>query len=143
MSISNSAKDLNIISLIKSEDESGFAQLIKTYASSVYGMIFRMVNDQRIADELLQLTVKSICVDIKNDCLKNSSLFTCMMQTARRLVQKNMQSAVSSLKPMHFNSILDLVFNKGKGLAETAQLMNISTAEAAVLLRTELKQQQN
>ncbi|MES2447201.1 MAG: hypothetical protein V4546_08465 [Bacteroidota bacterium] len=137
-------KDHHIIKLIKDNHQSGCKELIASYGAAIYGIIFRIVNDEALANELLKNTIYKLCNDIKCNKLNMLCVFTHLMQIARNLAKAHQQKlATKPLKPIHLNTILDLIVNKGLSLIETAKIMNLSLAEVSSGLRVELKRKQN
>jgi hypothetical protein len=137
-------KDHHIIELIKNNHQSGCKELIANYGSAIYGIIFRIVNDEELANQLLKDSIYKLCNDVKCNKLNMLCLFTHLMQIARSLAKAQQQNLQTKpLKPIHLNTILDLIVNKGLSLIETAKIMNLSLAEVSSGLRVELKRKQN
>ena len=137
-------KDHHIIKLIKSNHHSGCKELLASYGSAIYGIIFRIVNDEALANELLKDSIYKLCNDVKCNKLNMLCLFTHLMQIARNLAKSHqLKLATKSLKPIHLNTILDLIVNRGLSLMETAKIMNLSLADVSSGLRLELKHKQN
>lgn len=134
-------KDHHIIELIKNNHQSGCKELMANYGSAIYGIIFRIVNDEVVANQLLKDAIYKFCNDVKCNKINKLCLFTCLMQIARNLAKAQQQNL--PLKPIHLNTVLDLIVNKGLSLIETAKIMNLSLAEVSAGLRVELKRKQN
>ena len=135
-------KDYHIIKLIRANNKAGCKQLIENYGPSIYGIIYRIVKDEEIADQILKETVCEFSTQIKNNNVNILFLFTQLMQIARGFASAY-KPKTATLKPIHLNNILDLIFNKGLSVLATAKVMNLTLAEVALGLRSQLKQLNN
>jgi RNA polymerase sigma-70 factor (ECF subfamily) len=92
----NAYADMNfLISSLKEKDEKAYAYLYDNYSAALYGIIFKVVNDEDDASDVLQEAFISIWKGIATyDSTKGGSLFTWMLNVARnkaidRYRQKN------------------------------------------------------
>jgi RNA polymerase sigma factor (sigma-70 family) len=85
----------NLISALKEQDEKAFAYLYDNYSAALYGIIFKVVNNEDDANDVLQDVFVNIWKSIESyNVEKGGSLFTWMLNIARnkaidRYRQKN------------------------------------------------------
>ncbi len=73
-----------LISSLKAKDEKAFAYLYDHYSTALYGIIFKVVNDDDDAADVLQEAFISIWKSIETyDSAKGGSLFTWMLNISR------------------------------------------------------------
>ncbi len=73
-----------LISSLKAKDEKAYAYLYDNYSAALYGIIFKVVNDEEDAADVLQEAFISIWKGIESyDSAKGGSLFTWMLNVAR------------------------------------------------------------
>lgn len=104
-----------LVTLLLSRDEKGFNYLYDNYSPALYGVIFRIVNYEEEANEVLQDTFVKIWNSITSFDQNKGTLYTWMLNIARN-------SAIDRLKSKSFQndlqnqSIPDFV-NDGIGLS--------------------------
>lgn len=84
-----------LVTSLKKKDEKAYAYLYDNYSAALYGIIYKIVNDEEDASDVLQDTFVSIWKSIESyDMNKGGTLFTWMLNIARnkaidRYRQKN------------------------------------------------------
>jgi len=148
-----------IVSLIKSRDESGLAHLYDHYSSALNGIITRIVGSEKVAEEVLQQTFLKIWEKIDQFDPNKASLFTWMVRIARntaidkrRLKSFQNHNQVESLDVKHntasvtmqvhsdidANNLLGKLEEKQKEVIEIVYLEGYSHSEAAKRLNIPL-----
>jgi len=76
-------EDLNIITQLQNRNESGLSNLYDKYAAALNGIIYRIIKDQSIAEEILSNTMLKAWNKIDTYDVDKSSLFTWLATIAR------------------------------------------------------------
>lgn len=77
-----------LVRLFKNRDRAGFEYLYSKYSDALYGYIIRVVNDRRVAEDLLQESFVKIWQDCAQFNLVESNLFSCMLRVTTRLLME-------------------------------------------------------
>lgn len=131
--------------LIRNGEKKGYEILYKKYAAALYGLIFRLVKDEALAEELLQETFLRIVKNMNSDDENKLSFFTRASQTAREICRDALKNKISAngtagpSDPDDCPEVLKLIFWNGHSAEETARIMNISVDEVKVCLREAFK----
>ena len=80
------------ISILKTHDQSSYGLLYDAYSGALYGMILRMVKDERAATELLQDTFLKIWINRDRYDPDKGRLFTWMNRIAKNLTLNHLES---------------------------------------------------
>ncbi len=80
------------ISILKTHDQSSYGLLYDAYSGALYGMILRMVKDERAATELLQDTFLKIWINRDKYDPEKARLFTWMNRIAKNLTLNYLDS---------------------------------------------------
>lgn len=81
-----------LIYLLKNRDQSAFAYLYDNYSGALFGVIFKMLDDRELAEDILQETFIKIWNNFSNyDSLKGR-LFTWMLNITRNLTIDTIRS---------------------------------------------------
>lgn len=75
--------DIDIVTLVKSGDKQAFAVLYRMYSPALYGVILKIVNDEAIAQDILQDTFLKIWEKIHTYDSSKGTIFTWMLNLAR------------------------------------------------------------
>lgn len=130
-----------LVDLIKKKQKSGYNIFYKQYAPVLYGTIVNIVQDRCLAEKLLKETVVNIWrkIDEFND--EKCTFFTWMLNVARELCFKTVESSLPSvpLKGHTSEMAADLVLLYGLSYEETARQMSLSTEQIKVMVRKGLK----
>ena len=86
-----------IVSLLKSRDESGFNYLYDNYSAALYGVIIKVINYQEETNEVLQDVFVKIWNSIQSFDENKGSLYTWMLNIARN-------SAIDRIKSKAFRN---------------------------------------
>ncbi|MEQ9423594.1 MAG: sigma-70 family RNA polymerase sigma factor [Cyclobacteriaceae bacterium] len=74
-----------LIELLKNGDEKGFEYLYESYSAALYGIVFRIVKTEEVANEVLQDAFLKIYNNINSYDSKKGKLFTWMLNLTRNL----------------------------------------------------------
>jgi len=130
--------NVEIVQLIKQKKPEGFRLLYDKYARSLYGIIFRMVNDSVATENILSETFVLATKEIEDYRPERCGLFIWMLQISRSLSQAFIaQSRVE--KNQEHSTIFDMVFNRGFSVQAVSDLLLKQKSDCALLFRKELK----
>lgn len=109
--MATAAHETKIIDFLKSGDQRGIPLLYKHYSNAIYGIIIRMVNNEEVAQEVMQdVFVKAWKYADKYDA-KKGKLYTWLAQIARNSSLTTIKSGnfqrdakTDSLDPVVYNS---------------------------------------
>jgi len=74
-----------LIALLKGGDESAFAYLYDNYSAALYGIIYRIINNNQVAEDVLQEAFVKIWNNFSSYNASKGRLFTWMVNIARNL----------------------------------------------------------
>lgn len=74
-----------LIALLKGGDESAFAYLYDNYSAALYGIIYRIINNNHLAEDVLQEAFVRIWNNFSSYDASKGRLFTWMVNIARNL----------------------------------------------------------
>ena len=74
-----------LIALLKGGDESAFAYLYANYSAALYGIIYRIINNNQLAEDILQEAFVKIWNNFSSYDASKGRLFTWMVNIARNL----------------------------------------------------------
>lgn len=74
-----------LIALLKGGDESAFAYLYDNYSAALYGIIYRIINNNQLAEDVLQEAFVKIWNNFSSYDASKGRLFTWMVNIARNL----------------------------------------------------------
>ncbi|MDP9077999.1 MAG: sigma-70 family RNA polymerase sigma factor [Bacteroidota bacterium] len=145
-----------LVELLLRRDPKGCEHLCKTYSAKIYGYIIRIVNNPKIADQLLEKTFKAICKNIHQ--FKNSQVtfLTWALQFARSesinyLSSTNLKTgtarnsytdAVNDTTAVNEIAIFNMI-HKGYKVYEVAEILRIPVDEVKINIRKAMKQKTN
>lgn len=109
--MATAAHEIKIIDLLQSGDKKGIPLLYKHYSNAIYGIVIRMVNNEEVAQEVMQdVFVKAWKYADKYDP-KKGKLYTWLAQIARNSSLTTIKSGnfqrdakTDSLDPVVYNS---------------------------------------
>lgn len=78
-------EESELVRLLKNRNEKGFEYLYSNYSAALYGVVSRVVKDERIADEVLQDAFVKIYQKIDAFDATKGKLFTWMLNLTRNL----------------------------------------------------------
>lgn len=83
MSSQNHIPEEALLALLKSKSQEGFELLYRNYGKALYGIIFKIVDDQTLAEDTLQNTFIKIWQNIERYDPEKGRLFTWILNIAR------------------------------------------------------------
>lgn len=92
MSTSKTYNEEELIYLLQNEDQSAFSYLYDNYAAALNGTIYRMVEDNQLAEDILQESFIKIWNNFKQYDSSKGRLFTWMVNITRNLTIDTLRS---------------------------------------------------
>ncbi len=164
--IRDRATELVLIEQIQQGNVEAFSKLYDSYSSVLHGVILKITNDKKAAEEILQKACLQVWTEIISFDPSKGSLLMWMLSLTRSMaftaVSKKAKedeiqaadnsvntinpettplktSAVIESPPLEQNSILELLYFKGFSLTRAANELDTSVAELKTRLRMEFK----
>jgi RNA polymerase sigma-70 factor, ECF subfamily len=81
-----------LIALLKSNDQSAFGYLYDNYSAALYGIIYRIIDNNQLAEDILQEAFVKIWNNFSSYDSSKGKLFTWMLNIARNLSIDTMRS---------------------------------------------------
>jgi len=81
-----------LVSLLQRQDQKGFAYLYDNYSPAIYGVIYKMVEDKELAEDILQEAFIKFWNNFTNYDPAKGRLFTWMLNIARNLTIDTLRS---------------------------------------------------
>jgi RNA polymerase sigma-70 factor, ECF subfamily len=75
----------DLVSLLKNKDLRGFSILYDNYSAAIYGIVFKIVPSEEVANDVLKDTFLKIWNEIQNYDKSKGSLFTWLLKVGRSL----------------------------------------------------------
>lgn len=85
MNIVKEYTEEDLVKALQAKDEHAFSYLYDNYSAAIYGVIFKMVEDKELAEDLLQETFVKIWNNFSNYNSSKGRLFTWMLNLCRNL----------------------------------------------------------
>ncbi|MEO8712423.1 MAG: sigma factor [Parafilimonas sp.] len=133
------------VTAVKTGNQQLLGKLYDKYSPALYGVIFRITGNQKLAEETLTRTFIKAWREATKLYERDTSLFMWLINTAR-------QSAFDAVKSTYVSSAdgenkkfsenvsaFDLVFYKGLSYAEAAAALKISVEEVIINFRMKIK----
>ena len=130
---------LELIQLIKSNKREGLSVLYDRYAGALYGMILRIANSEKQAEEILQTSLIKIVHTIDHYEAKQCTFFIWMNRIARQealVACEGRQQALAALNmkasqdiSVEQKKVLDCIHLYGYTTDEVASHLNVSCAD--------------
>ncbi len=139
MAPAQNINDRTIVTLIRKGDHSACKVVYDKYAPLLYGIIYRIVKDQAVAENLLERTITKIWKEQVSYDPEKLSLCTWMMNIARNLAIDTTQGSWDTANKPASHNLLELVFTDGMHIDQAAACKKISVTEALKKFREELK----
>lgn len=127
-----------LISGVQSGDRAKFEDLYDNYAPLLLGVISRVVEDERIAAEVLKDTFIKIRKDMIDGHCSADNLCTWMLSTARNLSQKAVGDRKLNNQTSENANVLELVLQKGYTVAQASEQLGVTEKEICKALHAEL-----
>ena len=88
----NKIEEAELVSLLQRQDQKGFAYLYDNYSPAIYGVIYKMVADKELAEDILQEAFIKFWNNFTNYDPAKGRLFTWMLNIARNLTIDTLRS---------------------------------------------------
>jgi DNA-directed RNA polymerase specialized sigma24 family protein len=142
--LSNSigADDLQLAIAIKQGNQQSLGLLYDKYAPALSGIIIRIINNEKQAEKILNLTFVKIWNEVAafNSC--SSSLFSWLINLARQTAFEELKSEQEQnpqennlVYEAHQKSAFDLVYYKGLTYNEVATVLQVPVAEVKASIK--------
>jgi DNA-directed RNA polymerase specialized sigma24 family protein len=143
-----SEDDLRLAVAIKQGNQQSLAVLYDKYAPALAGIINRIINKEKQAEDILTSTFLQVWKQIATFNPSNSSLFSWLIKIARQTAlekvkmeqKKNSPSnnPVDKAHQQHLNqpSAFELVYYRGLTYGEAATVLKITVPELVTTIRT-------
>lgn len=128
-----------LVALLKNGDESSFAYLYDHYSGALYGIIFRMINNQQLAEDVLQEAFVKIWNNFSSYDASKGRLFTWMLNITRNLSIDTMRGR-SYKKQSKIQSAENIVDHPGSNINENDKFDALGIREQVTLLKKNQKQ---
>ena len=129
--------ELELVDLLKKNDVDAFSFLYDKYSGSIYGTIYRMVDDTKLVKGIFIKVFIKIWDDIKYFDENKSTLFTWMNFITRNTAKKVLQGKVSLNKmDLSQTNIIDLTYKYTN--QEIADYLNVPLPTVTTLIQDAL-----
>ncbi len=166
--IRDRAAELALTEQIQQGNVEAFSKLYDSYSSVLHGVILKITNDKKAAEDILQKACLQVWTEIISFDPSKGSLLMWMLSITRSMaltaVSKKVEAdeiqpadnsvntinpestplktnTVIETPPLEQNSILELLYFKGYSLTQAANELDTSVAELKTRLRMEFKLQ--
>jgi RNA polymerase sigma-70 factor (ECF subfamily) len=82
----------DLVSALQQQDQQAFSYLYDNYSGALFGLIYKMVNDKELAEDILQETFVKIWNNFSNYNSGKGRLFTWMINLTRNLTIDTLRS---------------------------------------------------
>ena len=145
-------EDTRLVMAVQAGDQQCFSLLYDKYAPALLGIISKIIDNEHLAEEILQLTFVNIWNTIARFNNFDNSLFTWLINIARKTAfeklpsnpAKNLQDCnavyeaanrgISNLET--YAIVFDMVYNKRVSCIEVGTLLNMSVDELKTNIKT-------
>lgn len=148
-------EDQQLVVSIKHQNGQSFSILYDKYAPALLGIIKKMVNNEKLANEILKSTFVKVWDQVTSFNRSKSSLFTWLINLARQTaVEEIKASQVQNLTNNSFlysekkngmsnvqnqQSAFNLIYFAGLSCVEAAAELQITVAELKAIIRMKIK----
>ena len=147
-SFNSENNDHALIAAAKEGNTEAWGILYDKYAKTLYGIIYKTINNEDVSELVLQKCFLTIVSTIQNYNSSNERFLTWMLAIARNIANETLDTQQNGSLEIQqkdnivneATSVLDLVFCKGLSIDEAAKKLNLTSAELRIKLRTEIKQ---
>ena len=142
-----SKDDLQLAASIEDRDQLSMDYFYDKYAPALYGTIYRITNNNHLAEECLILTFVKVWNEIASFRCSGTSLFTWLLKIARKSAfetlakdsEKNSGTYNYVNESEQHYSAFELVYFKGLSLSQAAELSGITVIELKINMRNDLQ----
>ena len=128
-----------LVALLKNGDESSFSYLYDHYSGALYGVIFRMINNQQLAEDVLQEAFVKIWNNFSSYDPSKGRLFTWMLNITKNLSIDTMR-AKSYKQQSKIQSSENVVNHQNSNINENDKFDTLGIREQVTLLKKNQKQ---
>lgn len=139
-----------LLSSVKKRDKDAFRILYDTYASVIYNIINKQINDTALCEQVLQTVFVKILQNLSSFDASKQRLIAWILVIARNeanaVIKNQAINSSSQIREVNNNvnlynkNILSLICFKGYSLQMAAEAMNITVDEAKLKLKEEFDQ---
>lgn len=133
-------ENTDLIFLLKNKNEESFSDLYDNYSRALYGVIFKMVNDNEVAEDILQEVFIKIWQHIDKYDSTKGTLFTWMINITRNSCRDYFRSKHYRLQMMVSENSLEKVNTDDKDFYVTYQNENYELHQLTQCLDLKYKQ---
>ncbi len=139
-------EDVNLAVSVNQGNQQSFGKLYDKYAPALFGIISRIVNDKKLAEEILNAAFVNTWNQVATFNASKTSLFTWLISIARQTALDEIKSEQFK-NPLYSNpvyeenkkSAFDLVYYKGLNCIEAAAQLNITVEELKADIKMTIK----
>ncbi|HUZ58320.1 MAG TPA: sigma-70 family RNA polymerase sigma factor [Hanamia sp.] len=128
----------DLIALLKSGDEAAFGYLYDHFSGALMGIIFRIINDHQLAEDILQEAFVKIWNNFSSYDDSKGRLFTWMLNIARNLTIDTVRSK-GYKKQKKIRSSENAVSNASNNVNESERFDGLGIREQVTLLKEDQK----
>lgn len=128
----------DLIALLKSGDESAFGYLYDHYSGALMGIIFRIINDHQLAEDILQEAFVKIWNNFSSYDDSKGRLFTWMLNITRNLTIDTVRSK-GYKKQTKIQSSENAVGNASNNVNENERFDGLGIRKQVTLLKEDQK----
>jgi RNA polymerase sigma-70 factor (ECF subfamily) len=129
----------DLIQLLKSGDQSAFGYLYDHYSGALNGVIFKMINDKELSEDILQEAFVKIWNNVSTYDASKGRLFTWMLNITRNLTIDTIRSK-SYKKQSKIHSSENAVAYASNNVNENERFDALGIRKQTVLLKEDQKQ---
>jgi RNA polymerase sigma-70 factor (ECF subfamily) len=131
-----------LVALLKSEDQSAFAYLYDNYSGALNGIIYKMIGDKELAEDVLQEAFLKIWNNISTYDSAKGRLFTWMLQITRNVTIDTIRSKSykKQSKILNKENSVDQVRDNDRNVNPEANFDALGIRKQLSLLKTDYKQ---
>ncbi|MEO9003250.1 MAG: sigma-70 family RNA polymerase sigma factor [Ginsengibacter sp.] len=128
-----------LVALLKTGDKSSFTYLYDNYSGALYGIIFRIINNQELSEDVLQEAFLKIWNNFSSYDPSKGRLFTWMLNITRNLCIDTMRGK-SYKKQSKIQSTENVVDHPSSNIDENNKFDALGIREQVTLLKKNQKQ---
>ncbi len=138
--------DRGLVASIKQGDQQAFGKLYDKYAPSLFGIISRIVNDEKTGEEILNKVFVTAWSQAADFNASKTSFFTWLItlsrQTAFNEIRLQQQTNPLYIKPVYgedYKTVFELLYYQGLNCSGAAAALNITVEEVKADMRAAIK----
>lgn len=139
MPVATKYSEEQLIELLRNSDQSAFSYLYDNYSGALYGIIYKMLENQQLAEDILQEAFVKIWNNFANYDAAKGRLFTWMLNITRNLTIDTIRSK-SYRKQLKIQNSENAVDNVSNNTNVAASFDALGIRKHLALLKTDQKQ---